>query len=897
MEIRILGPLQVVDGERDIAVPAGRIRALLAVLACRANRVVSVPELVSQLWDEPGAGAHSTVRSYVRRLRNCLSEIDSQRVFVRQRAPGYVLELGEHELDLLRFRSLASAAEHAADPHSAAELLGAALALWRGQPLADVGSDVLARGVLPALEEEHTRAVEARLTHALAAGAGAELVGELTGLVERYPLRERFWEQLMVALGRSGRQAEALAAYQRLRERLADELGVDPGPGARRAHEAVLRGEVDSPETTDPGVVRSPPTPRQLVADIDPFIGRAALVDELAAELVRRPLVLSGQPGVGKTALAVRLAHRVAARFPDGALVADLHGFSDTPAVPAGDVLTRFLSALGCDPARVPDAVDERAALLRSTLHGRRVLLVLDNARSADQVRPLLPGTAGCAVIVTSRQRLSGLAAVDGARTVALEPLGADESASLLARLLAPGGSGSPVRGVTEGELRDVATVCGGLPLALRIAAAQWAARPELGVTEFLTALSREPLGSLAVPGDRRACVRTAVEWSYAVLPDPARRLLLVLTLLPRPEFSLPVAAVLADRDLTAARELVAVLEEANLAQRQANGRYRVHDLVWATARRCAERDLPDESRVAAIRRLAEFYLYSVIGAGRFVRRAPLRLDLPTRPDTVPALPLDSVRQAVSWYESERANLLTVVRESERRGWHRVAYLLPVVLCTFYVLRGHRGDWGVTHRLALRAARRAGDRRAESVVLHRLGALHNAEQRYDEARDAYEAAIAAGRQVEDPLLEASALTGLGTTHRAQGRFTRAQRCYERALALQTEVGDPYGPVGPLVNSTLLHTECGRFEEAFACAREAIRVAMAYGSVSHPAVAWLSLGEAYARAGRDEDAAESARTALRLAEVSEDLATRERGLRLLARTGAAPETGPRSAAVC
>lgn len=880
MEFRVLGPLQVVDGDREITVPAGRLRVLLAALVCNANRVVSVSELVSYLWDEPGPGAHSTVRSYVRRLRACLREVDPTRVFVRLRNPGYVLDVADDEVDLLRFRSIVAAAHEIDDPARAAEALRSALSLWRGEPLADVRSDELSRSLVAALEEERTRAIEDRVDRELAAGRHGALVGELTAFVERYPLRERFWGQLMLALARGGRQAEALSAHQRLRAILSEELGIDPGAEVQRIHEAILRGE-DRTAEAPAQLVGELSVPRQLVAECAGFVGRSAMVDELVHWLTnsrgRRLLVLSGQPGVGKTALAVRLAHRVAEHFADGQVFVDLRGFSGLAAAEPADVLLRILRAFGVPAAGVPDGVDARGALLRSLVRGRRVLFVLDDAADAGQVRPLLPGTGECAVIVTARYALSGLVALDEARGVRVPALSTAESTVLLSRLLVGRGDGSD-------ELRQLAHACGGVPLALRLAATSLATRRGVSVPELLNSLTEHGPELLTVPGDDRASVGAAFERSLAALSGPARHTLLLTSVLPGPEFTVQAIAALAECETGHAAQVVAEWEEANLVASPGPRRHRLLDLVRACVLRAGERELPGRVRAAAAKRITEHYVHTAVRAGKFVRRAPLHLGLPVPSDRVATVRFDDLREALAWYEAERANLVAVVRESERRGWHAYASALPIVLCTFYVLRKHWSDWEETHEVALRAARRSEDRRAESTVLHRLGALYTSRQEYDAALRANKAAIAIGEEMADPRLVATALTGLGTTYRALGRFTEAKRCYERSLRLHAETGNPYERLGPLVNTTRLYVQRGEFDRALACGREAVKVAKAYGSASHPAVAWLDLGEVYLAAGRRDDAVDALRKAVRLAGSAGDVVTQARSRQLLASAG-------------
>jgi DNA-binding SARP family transcriptional activator/tetratricopeptide (TPR) repeat protein len=881
MQIRVLGPLQVVDGDREITVPAGRLRVLLAALVCNANRVVSVSELISYLWDEPGPGAPDTVRSYVRRLRACLRQLDPNREFIRLRSPGYVLVVEDDEVDLLTFRARVAAAHDLADPAEAAESLRSALSLWRGAPLADVRSDALTRAVVASLEEEHTRAVEQRIDRELAAGEHGALVGELTALVEKHPLRERLWGQLMLALARSGRQAEALAAHRRLRAVLADDLGVDPGPEVQRIHAAILRGEDEA--IGAPEVPGDAPVPRQLVADCVGFVGRAAMVDELTRWLTttrgRRLLVLSGQPGVGKTALAVRLAHRVAERFPDGQVFVDLHGFSGSSVVEPGEVLARVLKDLGVPAARLPEGVDAKGALLRATLRGRRVLFLLDDAVSAEQVRPLLPGGDDCAVIVTARYALSGLVAFDEARGVRVPPLSTADSTTLLSRLLTG-------RGDSSDDLRRLAHACAHVPSALRLAATYLASRRHVPVSVLLDSLREQGPEPLAVPGDERASVFGAFARSLARLSDPTRQALLATSVLPGPAVTVQAVAALVDCDGGTAARIVAEWEEAGLAESVGPHRYRLFDLVWACGLRFGERELPGSVRADAAKRLTEHYVQTALRASKFVRRAPLPLGLPAHSDRTPTVRFDGLHDALSWYEAERENLVAVVRECERRGWHHYASALPVVLCTFYVLRKHWTDWEQTHEVALRAARRGRDRRAESTVLHRIAALHNSRGEYDAALRANRTAVAIGEELDDPRLVATALTGLGSTYRALGEFERAKRCYERSLRLSTEAGDPYGRIGPLVNTTRLRRQRGEFDRAIACGREAIKVAVEYGSSSHPAVAWLDLGEVHLAAGQRDEAVTALREAVRLATDAGDVVTQARARELLA-SGTSP----------
>ncbi|MEU4742434.1 transcriptional regulator [Actinosynnema sp. NPDC023658] len=412
----VLGPLEVWhDGER-VAVPAGRARVLLATLLLRANQPVSADELVDRLW-EVGAPnpdrAKATLHMVVRRLRQALGEAN----VVRTTTTGYAAEVPPDALDLHRYRALAERGRHAE-----------ALALWRGEPLADVPSDALHRDEVAPLLEHRLDVLEHRIDADLAAGRARALVEELRALTRRHPLREKFWGQLMLALHRSERQADALAVYEEVRGHLAEELGIDPGPALRDLHRQVLENGADGPPRA--GVPRQLPVPPRV------FVGRRRALRDLDDARSDPTVVISsidGAAGIGKTALAVHWAHRVAPDFPDGQLYVNLRGYDPSgQPTPPTDVLRGFLEALDVPPERIPPTAEAQASLYRSLLADRKVLVVLDNARDADQVRPLLPGTSNCLVLVTSRNRMTGLVVQEGARPVRLDLFGRDEAVALL---------------------------------------------------------------------------------------------------------------------------------------------------------------------------------------------------------------------------------------------------------------------------------------------------------------------------------------------------------------------------------------------------------------------------------------------------------------------------------
>ncbi|MFC7617236.1 BTAD domain-containing putative transcriptional regulator [Actinokineospora soli] len=504
-EYGVLGPLEArVDG-RSVDITTPKLRVLLAALLVSANRVVPVERLVGYLWDEPPASARKTVQIYVLRLRRLLGDDPDRPDVILTRPDGYLVSVADEHLDLSRFTAAATAAGRTDDPAGQAALLDRAEASWRGPALADVPSDSLRREVGPWLAEERVRAAERRARAYLELGRHAELVGDLVLLTEEHPWREPLWAHLVIALHRSGRQADALATYRAVDQRFRTELGVDVGPELRAAHQAVLSAERPV---------------GQLPADLRGFAGRHAELAALEALLSAddSPVALiSGAPGVGKTALAVRAAHRVRSRFPDGQLHADLRGFAAEPALEPAVVLARFLAALGVPPGRVPAELDERAAMFRSVVADRRVLIVLDDAASPAQVRPLLPGVPGCAVLLTSRHDLRGLGvrqALDRVRLSELDPAGA---LAVLAAQLGPDRCAAEPEAVSR-----LAALCGYLPLALRIAGAHLSADPYRRVSDYAASLSGpDRLARLSVDGDESSALLSAYTRSCAGLrPD-----------------------------------------------------------------------------------------------------------------------------------------------------------------------------------------------------------------------------------------------------------------------------------------------------------------------------------------------------------------------------------------
>jgi DNA-binding SARP family transcriptional activator len=597
VEFRVLGPLEVLVDGHEVRVGAGKLRVVLAALLLQAGRPVGVDELVATLWDGAApADARGTVQKYVMRIRHLLGA-----GCVRTEPDGYRIEVAPGRLDLQRFTALTAQARRAAAAGNAEEeraALADALALWRDvPPLADVPSESVQRHEVVALVERYLRALDRRIELDLALGRHADVLGELAALVRRHPGQERFWAHRMRALHRSGRQGEALAAYREVAHLLAEELGVDPGAELQAAHREVLRG-TPAPPTTPPAPPARPAPPaaaiRQLpIADAG-FVGRQGELDAVVAALLdpgsrgAAPVVVTGLAGAGKTALAVHAAHRVAGRFPDGQLFADLRAHAQAPPQDSDAVLARFLRALGLPADALPADPDDRTGAYRSLLADRRVLVVLDGAARPEQVRRLLPGAPGCAVLVTSRCDLAGLAVSPGSHRIELGVLGPADGRALLAAAL------GRHRVATETPAADeLVRACGGHALALRVAAAHLALHPGLGIADCTERLARDGLAALRVDGDGAADVAAAFDRSTRLLVPGHRRLLGALATLPDRQLTAADAATAAGITRAEAAAGLETLAAAGLVQRCPQLRYGLHVLVRRYAAGLREAEEP----------------------------------------------------------------------------------------------------------------------------------------------------------------------------------------------------------------------------------------------------------------------------------------------------------------
>jgi DNA-binding SARP family transcriptional activator/tetratricopeptide (TPR) repeat protein len=858
----MLGPLLVRDGESVLGVPAGRQRVLLAALLVRAGAVVPADALAEVMWDgTPPGGAGTTLRSHVMRLRRVLGPAVGARVVTRY--PGYLIEASDGEVDVLRFRSLTregGAAARAGQWARAWELLTEGLGLWRGEPLADIPSDLLRREQLPGLEELRLQAAEGRMDAGLRLGRHAELVAELQSLTAVDRLRERFHGQLMLALVRCGRQAEALRAYQSVREVLVEELGTEPGAELQELHQRILAADPALAAPTPAAPVGERPAatvPRELPAPVAGFVGRA---EELAAltGLLDRPAgqasavvisAMGGTAGVGKTALAVQWAHRTADRFPDGQLYVNLRGYDPDRPMPVADALAGFLRALGVPGPDIPPEEDERAARYRSLLADKRALVVLDNAGSVEQVRPLLPGNPACVVVVTSRDSLAGLVARHGATRLDLDLLPSAEAVGLLRGLI--GGRVEDDPGAAE----TLAGQCCRLPLALRVAAELAASRPAAPLAELVGELADQQrrLDLLNAGGDPRTAVRAVFSWSYRHLENATARAFRLAGLHPGPGFEVYAFAALTGTGLHQARAVLDALTHAHLIQPTGPDRFGVHDLLRAYARELAAQD-GEEQRRAALTRLFDHYLHAAGTAMDTLYPAERQRRPRIPPPSTPIPPVAGPAAARAWLDAERATLVAVTVYAAGRGWPGHATRLAATVFRYLDQGGHYPEAITIHSHSRAAAERTGDRAAEATALNHLAGVHWRQSRYQQAADPLRQALALSQETGDRAGQARALNNLGLMHRNQGRYQEAIGLLRQALAIFDETGDPTGTANTLNNLGVSEERQGRYDLAARHLGQALELFRQIGDRSGESAALSGLGTVGLRQGRYRQAA-------------------------------------------
>ncbi|MET8698654.1 BTAD domain-containing putative transcriptional regulator [Kitasatospora sp. NPDC004723] len=793
MEFKILGPLEVwADDGRRTRTEGAKQERMLGTLLLNAGAVVPVARLVDAVWDdEPPATAHRQVRNLAGLLRRKLAAAHDGSPVLLTDGPGYRIAPDGHQVDALTFAHRVSVARRLAErgePAAAVQEFRSALGLWRGPVLDGLSGSLLAAGSV-ALNELRLTAWENCLDLEAELGRHRQTVPELTALVAEHPLRDRFVTQLVRALHRAGRQADGLAAYRRFARQLADELGLDPGPELQVLHQELLKGG-PAPAVRSPGTRQQVPRPAQLPPALATFVGRRAelavldgLADPAGPVVAAGIGVVTGGAGTGKTALAVHWAHRVRERFPDGQLHLDLRGYAFGPPLAPYEALARFLRALGTDREQIPGTIDECAALYRSLLADRRVLVLLDNARNAEQVRPLLPGSAGSLALVTSRDGLAGLTACDGARRLVLDVLPQPEAVEVLARITGVDRTRAEPRAAAE-----LAAACGHLPLALGIAAGRLAERPHRTLVDHAAELrdAEDRLTALQIDGDATSAVRAAFDLSYRALRPTAQRLFRLLGLAPGSRISTAAAAALSGSAPAATGPVLEHLAAAHLLNPAGPDRYRLHDLLRCYAAERATAETGPADRAAARERLCSWYLHHAEAAARLLTPQRRRLPLTAAGPWYEPPGFTTPAEARQWCESEHPQLMETVRYAAEHGLDGHAWQLPVALWGHFQAGPYLADWMAADRSAVAAARRIGDRGGEGHARNDLATALSAQGRHEPALGELRTARALLASVGDRAGEAHVLGNLGHQSLLTEQYEAATTYFREALAILRE---------------------------------------------------------------------------------------------------------------
>jgi DNA-binding SARP family transcriptional activator len=868
LDVALLGPMEVRRDGVPLPLGGGKQRAVLAMLVMRANRSVGLDELVGELWgDQPTASAVANVRTYAANLRRLLAGRDGADAPLTRSGSGYRLSLAAGHCDALTFldrvrdgRDAMAREEFAA----AAEVLGAALLLWRGVALDGIPTGPALDGHRDLLEQTRGGAMEDLAEARLRLGRGADAAALLRELLAADPLRERAYELLMKSLRQSGDVAGALEVYQEARAALIDRLGIEPGPALRELHQRVLAGESGLVPVVRPPVAVAEPAPApltvpaQLPADLATFTGRSEELGHLDRLLAgrdgRQPTTalvtaVAGTAGVGKTALTVRWAHQVRDQFPDGQLYVNLRGFGPTgSAMTPAEALRGFFDALDVPPGRIPEDLHAQTALYRSLLTGKRVLIVLDNARDAEQVRPLLPSWPGCLTLITSRNQLASLVAVEGARLVTLDlPPDADSRLMLADRL------GEERVAHEPDAVEQIIAGCARLPLALAIVAARAAAHPEFPLSALAAELRDVRHGGLyaLTAGDETTDVRAVFSWSYHALSTPAARVFRLLGLHFGESVSTAAAASMAGLPYGVVRPLLGELAAAHLLQERLPGRYSFHDLLRAYATEQVEQREAAEERRAAVHRMLDHYLHSMSGAAAilvFNPGSPMVTPQPAWPLVTVVSHVDR-SGALAWCTAERPALIAAIRYAAAEGFDRHACQLAWTVADFLDRRGHWADFVETQRIALETARRLGDRPGEARSCGDLARAWARQGRWAEAYELTQRALEINTELGDATQLARTHTHLSAVLDFQGRTREGLEHALRALDYYLVEGSARGTAAALNNVGYMYAELGEHERGLPYCIEGLEGFRRNGDLVGEAQALDSIG--YIRHRRGE----------------------------------------------
>lgn len=891
---RILGPVLVESSTGPVTFARRQQRDLLALLLLRADRTISAAHIADAMWGEDAprtAGAQ--IKNMVSGLRAALTGGADRLATVDWQPAGYRLRILCGRLDLAVFTALVGQAR-TAPPDRAGSLLRQALGLWRGRPaLAGVRAS-FAEDARTHLEEKRTDALEALFAAELDGGHHPRIIAELTEAVAQHPTREGLVVQLMTALYRTGRTSDALAAYRRARRLLVDDYGLEPGPRLKDLERRILLGDpgLEAMPRTESSVVQPAlPVPAQLPLDPRSFVGRIAELDTLdrLATGATAIAVLMGSAGVGKTALAIRWAHRHAHRFPGGQLYVNLCGFdADAAPMSPSEALRAFLEALAVPPHHIPTTLYAQAALLRSLTAGRRMLVVLDNAVSTEQVRPLLPAGPGSMVVVTSRTRLTSLVVVEGAHPVTVDLLTEAEARDLLVARL----GAARVRDDEEAA-ETIAVRCARLPLALSIVAAQAALRPAFPLGAVAAELTQaSPLGALT-GDDPAADVRVAFSWSYNRLGTPAAALFRRLGLHPGPELAKPAVASLAGLAVNEVQPLLTALVDAHLVDETGPGRFGVHDLLRAYALELCEKLDPPSDRAATVARMLDHYLYTGDAAAGLLHPHRYRIPLLPMDPRVTTEPIGDQDAALAWFARTRAILAAAVEQAAQAGLSGHTWRLAATIGIFVDRQGRWDDWIGALATALATAEWTGDVVGQAHAHSGLGSARGRLRQYAQAHEHLCQALAVFETLDDRLGlayshlrmsavcdglgrpgeslrhaqqahelftkerfeagRAQALNTIGWYHAELGGAGQAVAYCEESVALHRELGDRQGAAHALDSLGYVYFHRGEYARAAAYYEESAQTLRETGDRSHEAYALAHLGDARYAAGDSAEA--------------------------------------------
>jgi DNA-binding SARP family transcriptional activator/tetratricopeptide (TPR) repeat protein len=919
LKYRILGPLKVGDDLREVAVNAAKQRIVLGILLLNSNHFVPADRLIYELWgDVPPVTAGGTLQSLISRLKRALNSCaePGQTPLVKHPA-GYELVVAGDCLDLLALEEALARIRQAraeAGLGDAAPYIDSALKLWRGRALAGIPGTPQISAETTRLEEVRLTLLEDRANLWLAASDHAKVVSTHRTLLLEHPLRERFWAQLILALYQGGRQGDALKTFGEARDRLVAELGIEPGPELRKLQQDILRGDVDDPrQGSATTLVRSLPAPHQLPPDTSDFVGRAAernrfgaFVDRAREKNVMALIAISGMAGVGKTAFSLHMAYRVLADFPDGQFYVDLRGAESDPLDPA-EVLSRFLRAVGTVGGDVPQGLDERLAMYRSSLAGRRMLVILDNAADEGQVASLLPGSPSCLVVITSRRRLSGL---PGAHHLELDVFSESEAIGLLGEIAGAQRVQQDMEAISR-----LALLCGYHPLSLRICGAKLAGRPHwsIGAVAQRVADKYVRLNEL---GYGTMSVRASFNLSYESLAPQTRRLFCLLGILDLPDFAGWVAAPLLDVTLERAEEQMELLVESRMLEVAESGggrtRYRFHDLIHCLSRELTAETISDTERKVILNRVLGAWLTladraheSSFGANFLLcHGGAARWPIEER------YCRELLAEPWSWWESERASLVAIICQAASEGLDEACWDLAVTSVTLFGTYGYLDDWQLTHEAALSVTRRLSNRRGEAISMSHTGGLRIFQRRYDDALDLLKGAADLLSKLGDHRAEAFAYAGMGIAERGRGDPRRALQFFHTSRERLDRRSDPLAEAHVLLHMGQTHLSLGDVSHAEDLLLRSQQIAR--DADSTPIEGYVSrwLGETYLAKG---DHARAERSLLRsaklistvgdtkaeaaalqsLASMSIAMGDRERAETFLERTAAAARRMPES----